>query len=247
MGGNNLVENSKALCLMNVIESKGKQQTIIANDWELNHAIRKLVNARGRIINPQVEVFKNSTLVSGNLFLEIEVINESGIDTFYSRQYPVSVVIATLGSETGMSAKVTGSIETLKTGLIALRAIRITTVIDWAVLVISEKECCCAEWKQRYFEKSGVLLLAPSGATEWEDVAFWETVTYIVYNPGPVTAPLFLEGSPNQAAVFKNTPLLELAPGTTACLAPKFFARFLRLSGKSSQKIQIKYWLQAQS
>jgi hypothetical protein len=246
LGEKILTENCKSKYLMEVIESKGSRQTLFDDLWNLERMTQKVVKFQAKIMNIRVEVINNSTLIFADFVAEIETVVNSGLCFFHNRTIPLSVVIETPGSKNGMSGRAMGEIENAKFSLVNPVTLKLTAVVGWRVLVIKEKECSPCRCQPGFFEKAGTLLLAPSGASAWEEISSFETISFIAYNSGSVTVQLFLEGSPDQINTFNNTPLLELAPQQTNCLVPKFFTRYLRLAGMSPHDAEITYWLQAQ-
>lgn len=241
-----MTENCKPLYLMEMIVSKGKRQEMIHNVWKLDNAIQKVVKYQAKIMNPRVEVMKDNALIDADLLEEIEMVMPTGLCSSNQRTLPLAVMIGTPDSEERMSGKATGKIESAHFDLVDPVTVKVTIIIRWEVLITKEKECCSCQKQSGFYERTGELIIMSSGTTDWEDVSPFETVSFIVFNSGPVSARLFLEGSPNRITAFKNTPLMELAPQLTFCLVPKFFTRYLRLGGTSNQKTRITYWIQAQ-
>lgn len=234
------------LCLVEVVICRGHKQTSFTMKWALKHDLRRIVKSHAQIGNFLTIVGNNTSIVSADLTIEIEAISDTGVCLFEKAVFPVNTIVETPNSKNGFLGRASAQVEYIKLSIIEAPLIMITAVIHWQVKVIQEQEksnCCHG---RKFHEKHGILPLTPTGSTEWFDISLMETISIIASNPELPPIEVFLEGSPDQIVIFRNTPVIPIAFQNTVCLTPKLFARYLRLSGKCSQNTQVLFWFQAQ-
>ncbi len=232
------------------LRARGQQQTSIDKSFSLETKAIKIARFQAEPEAIKTEVGKDTTLVSALIAVSVQYVDGMGLCREEQFEMPVSDLVTTCGSEAGMSAVVCCRVEKCLVKLVRATTVKLLIVLEWGILV-TQKEL--VEWihgcEQRcFFETSGLLPLGlVDHWTEWLNVSTVSVVSVMVFNEGPGTATVALEGSPDGDHVVYSGIQRLVAPGGSELLVPKYFTKFLRLKGFADSPTGILYWIQAQT
>lgn len=237
-------------CFKEMLRARGQQQTYIDRSFSLAVQALKIARFHAEPEAIKAEVGKAKTLVSALIALSIQYVDGMGLCREEQFAIPVSDLVTTFGSEAGMTAVVCCRVEKCLVKLVRATTVKLLIVLEWGILV-TQKEL--VEWthgcEQRcFYETSGLFPLdLVDHWTEWLNVSTVSVVSVMVFNEGPGTATVALEGSPDADHVVYCGIQRLVAPGGSELLVPKYFTKFLRLRGFADSPTRVLYWIQAQT